>query len=69
MLDIYKIVVAAFLVTDKANQIRLFEEIILIANISLEIVFEIFSFTLSNADIHFLNQILRKKLIPLKKLF
>lgn len=38
-LNINGIVVAAFLITDKANQIRFFKEIFLMVNISLKVVF------------------------------
>lgn len=55
-LNIYKIVVVAFLVTNKANQIRFFKKTFLFANDSLEIVLEILFFTLSDADIDFLGQ-------------
>ena len=55
VLDIYKIVVAYFLVTDKVNQVRFFEKIFLVVNISLEVVFEMFFFTLSNIDVDFLD--------------
>ena len=48
-------VVAVFLVTDKANQIRFFEKTFLIANVSPEVVFGIFFFTLSDADVDFLD--------------
>ena len=56
MLDTYKMVVTAFLVTDKANQLRFFEEIFLVANINPEIVFGILFLTLSGADVDFLGQ-------------
>ena len=46
-------VVTAFSVVDKANQVRFFEETFLVANISPEIVFGIFFFTLSGANINF----------------
>ena len=49
-------VVAAFLVTDKANQVKVFEKKILVANVSLEVVFEMFFLTLSGADVDFLGQ-------------
>ena len=55
MLDIYKIVVAAFLMTDKVNRVKFFEETFLMANISLEVVFEMFFFILSGANIDFLD--------------
>lgn len=54
--NIYKIIVAAFLVTDKANEIRFFHETFLIANISLEIVFRMLFLTLNSINIDFLNQ-------------
>ena len=55
MLDPYKIVVVAFSVMDKVNRKRLFKETFLMANVSLKVVFEMFFFTLSSADIDFLN--------------
>ena len=54
-LNTYEIVVAAFLVTNKANQIRFFKEIFLMANVSLEVVFGILFFTLNSADVDFLD--------------
>ena len=56
MLDTFGIVVATFLMTDKANRIRFFEETFLVANISPKVVFGISFFTLSGADIDFLGQ-------------
>ena len=53
MLDIYRMVVAAFLVVNKANQVKFFKEIFFVANISPEIVFEMFFFTLSSANVDF----------------
>lgn len=55
MLDTYGIVVAAFLVTDKANWVRFLENIFLMANDSSEVVFEMLFLTLSGADIDFLD--------------
>ena len=55
MLDTNKMVVIAFLMIDKANRVRFFEETFLIANISPEIVHEILFFNLSNANIDFLD--------------
>ena len=54
-LDNYEIVVAAFLVTDKANRVRFFEETFLVANISSEVVFGMFFIILSGADVNFLD--------------
>ena len=54
-LDIHRIVVAAFSVVDKANQVRFFEEIFLVANVSPEIVLGMLFLTLSGANIDFLD--------------
>ena len=54
-LDIYGMVLAAFLVTDKANQVKFFDETFPIVNVSLKVVFEMLFFILSNADIDFLD--------------
>lgn len=55
ILNTYKIVVATFLVTDKVNQIRFFEETFLMTNINPKIIFEILFSTLSNINIDFLD--------------
>ena len=47
-------VVTVFLVTDKVNRIRFFEKTFLVANISLELVFEMFFLTLNDVDVDFL---------------
>ena len=52
-LEIYGMVVAAFLVTDQANKVRFFEEIFLVANVSPDVVLGMSFFTLSDADINF----------------
>ena len=52
-------VVAAFLVEDKANQVKFFEEIFLVANVSPEVVLGMFFLTLSDADVDFLGHELR----------
>ena len=52
-LDIYEIVVAVFLMVNKANQARFFEETFLVANVSLKIVFGMLFLTLSSADVDF----------------
>ena len=54
ILNIYGIVVAAFLVKEKANQIRFFEETFLVANISLKVVLGIPFLTLSGVNVDFL---------------
>ena len=53
-LDTLGIVVAAFFVTNKANQVRFFKETFLMANVSPEIVLGIFFLTLSSANVNFL---------------
>lgn len=40
---------------NKMNQVRFFEKIFLVANINLEVVFEIFSLNLSSININFLD--------------
>ena len=59
MLDTYDIVVAAISVSYKVNQVRFFEKIFLVANISLKIVFGILFPNLSDADIDIFNWELR----------
>ena len=53
-LDNFEMVVTAFLVTKKANQVRFFEETFLVANVSTEVVLGIPFLTLSGADVDFL---------------
>ena len=55
-LDTYGIVVAAFSVTNKANQVRFLEETFLIANISLEVVFGMSFLILCSTNIDFLGR-------------
>ena len=52
-------VVAAFSVEDKANQLRFFEETFLVANVSPEVVLGMLFLTLSGADVDFLGRELR----------
>ena len=58
-LETYEMVVASFLVEDKANQVRFFEETFLVANVSPEIVLGMPFLTLSGADVNFLGRELR----------
>ena len=58
-LDTHKIIVAGFLVVDKANRVKFFEETFLMANISPKVVFEIPFFILRGADVDFSGQELR----------
>ena len=66
-LDTYRMVVAAFLVVEKANQVQFFEETFLVANISMEVVLEMFFLTLNSADVDFSGQELRWKIYTTKK--
>ena len=54
MLDNYKMVVAAFSMTDKINRVRFIEKTFLVASVSPDVVFRIFFFILSGADVDFL---------------
>ena len=56
MLDTFGMVVIAFSVTDKANQVRFFEETFLVANVSPEVVFGISFLTLNSANVDFLGR-------------
>ena len=49
-------VVAAFSIVDKANWVRFFKETFLVANIWLEVVLQMFFFTLSGVDVDFLDR-------------
>ena len=51
--ETYKIVVAAFLVTDQADKIRFFEETFLVANVNRNIVLEMSFLILSNVNVDF----------------
>ena len=55
MLNIYEMVIAAFLITDKAKQVKFFEKTFLVINISPEIVLGMLFLTLSNINIDFLD--------------
>ena len=66
-LDTYEMVVVAFSVMDKANQVRFFEETFLVANVSPEVVFEMLFLTLSGANIDFSGWELRWRTYTTKK--
>ena len=53
--------VTAFSVTDKANQVKFFEETFLVANVSSEVVLGMPFLTLSSADVNFSGRKLRWK--------
>ena len=59
MLDNYEMVVAAFLLKNKTNRVRFFEETFLVANVSPKVVLRMIFFTLSRADIDFSSRKLR----------
>ena len=59
MLDSYEIVVIAFLIMNKANQIRFFKKTFQEINVSLEVVFWIPFLMLNSANIDFLDWELR----------
>ena len=52
-LEIYRIVVAAFLVTDQAHKVKFFKETFLVANVSPDMIFGILFFILSDVDVDF----------------
>ena len=56
MLETYRMVVAAFSLENKANQVRFFEETFLVANVSPEVVLGMSFHTLSGADVDFLGR-------------
>ena len=58
-LDTYEMVVVAFSVKNKANQVKFFKKTFLVANINPEIVLEMPFFTLYGEDINFLGRELR----------
>lgn len=62
-------VVAAFSVSDQIEKIKFFEEIFLLVNISLNVVFRMLFFTLNNADIDFLRRELWWRSYIIKKVF
>ena len=59
ILETYKMVVAAFSVTDQADRVRFFEETFLVANFSPDMVLGMPFLTLSGADIDFPKKELR----------
>ena len=55
-LETYKMVIAAFSLTDQANRVRFFEKTFLVANISPDVVLGMLFFTLSDVNIDFLKR-------------
>ena len=68
-LNIYRMIVVAFSVKNKADQVRFFEKNFLVTNISLEIVLGIPFFTLSGVDIDFLGRELRWRTYIIEEAF
>ena len=68
-LETHEMVVAAFSVEEKANQVRFFKETFLVANVSPEIVFGILFLILSGADGDFLGRELRWRTYSTKEAF
>ena len=58
-LETYEMVVATFLVEDKTNRVKFFEETFLVANISPKVVLGMLFLTLGSADVDFLGRELR----------
>ena len=67
MLDTHGMVVVAFSVENKVNQVKFFEETFLVVNVSLEVVFGMLFFILSGADVDFLDRELRWRTYTAKK--
>ena len=66
-LDIHEMVVAAFSVVDKVNQVRFFEKTFLVANVSPEVVLGMLFFTLSSADVDFSGREFRWRIYTIDK--
>lgn len=62
-------VVVAFLMIEKVNQVRFFEEILLMANLSSKIVFKMLFLTLNNTNINFLDWKLWWRIYIIQKIF
>ena len=62
-------IVAAFSVVDKADQVRFFEDTFLVANISPEVALEMLFLILSSVDMDFLGWELRWKIYITKEVF
>ena len=56
MLDTFRMVVAAFSLTDKANQVKFFKETFLVASVGLEVVFGMLFLILSSSNVDFLGR-------------
>ena len=69
MLDTFEIVVVAFSMTDKANQVRFFKETFLVANVSPEVVLGMPFLILSSTDVNSFRHELRWRTYTTKEAF
>ena len=60
-------IVVAFSVEDKADQLKIFQETFLVANVSPEVVLGMFFLTLSGADVDFSDRELRWRTYTIKE--
>ena len=67
MLDTFGMVVTAFSMTDKANRVRFLKETFLVANVSLEVVFEMLFLILSSSYVDFLGWKLGWRIYTIKE--
>ena len=51
--ETYKMVVAAFSMTDQANKVKFFEKTFLVVNVSPDLILGIFFLTLNSANVDF----------------
>ena len=68
-LDTNRMIVAVFLMKDKANWVRFFEETFLMANVNPKIILKMLFLTLSSANVDFLGCELRWKIYTTKEAF
>ena len=67
--DTFEIVLAYFQIKNKLDKLWLFQEIFLIANTTLEVIFGILFLTLSNADVQFIEKKLTWRFYTTAKVF
>ena len=68
-LNIFRMIVAAFAVTNNTNQIKFFEEVFLVANVSPEVVLEMLFFTPSGPNIDISSWKLLWRIYTIKEAF
>lgn len=69
ILEIYKIVIAVFLVSDQTERVKLFKETFLVANVNPNMVLGIPFFALSGANVDFQKKSFGENLLSFKKPF